>query len=81
METGVVDMNEVNVVTKHPEKLLKAIEVAEILNVSRAFAYQLMQRGEIRAVTIGSSRRVRRKDLQEFIDRCLDPPIEQDFIR
>ena len=81
METGVVDINEVSVVTKHPERLLKAVEVAEILNVSRAFAYQLMQRGEIRTVAIGTARRVRRKDLQEFIDRCLDPPIKQDSVR
>ncbi len=47
------------------QRLLRADEVAEILNVSRAYAYQLMQRGEIRTVTFGSARRVRPEDLQD----------------
>jgi excisionase family DNA binding protein len=63
----------------HPAKLLKAIEVAKILNISRAFAYQLMQRGEIRTVVIGTSRRVRPEDLTEFIAENLSPNIRQDF--
>jgi excisionase family DNA binding protein len=33
--------------------LLKAVEVAEILSISRAYAYRLMQQGEIRTVAIG----------------------------
>ena len=33
--------------------LLKAKEVAEILKISRAMAYTLMQRGEIPTVRIG----------------------------
>ena len=48
-------------------KLLNAKEVAEILNISKAFAYKLMQTGEIRTVAIGSSRRVRTVDLEDFI--------------
>jgi excisionase family DNA binding protein len=62
-----------------PTRLLKAIEVAKILNISRAFAYQLMQRGEIRSVVIGTSRRVRPEDLTEFIAGNLSPSIRQDF--
>ncbi|MEX1248343.1 MAG: helix-turn-helix domain-containing protein [Anaerolineales bacterium] len=50
-----------------PEKLLKAVQVAEILNVSRAFAYQLMQKGIIPTVKIMGTRRVRREDLIRFI--------------
>ncbi len=50
-----------------PEKLLKAVQVAEILNVSRAFAYQLMQKGLIPTVKILGARRVRREDLLRFI--------------
>ena len=60
-----------------PKKLLRATEVAEILNVSRAFAYQLMQRGEIRTVAIGSAKRVRPEDLQEFIVQSLEPSFDQ----
>jgi excisionase family DNA binding protein len=50
-----------------PEKLLKAVQVAEILNVSRAFAYQLMQKGVIPTVKILGARRVRHEDLLRFI--------------
>lgn len=50
-----------------PEHLLKATEVADILNVSRAFAYKLMQLGEIPTVKIQGSRRVRQEDLARFI--------------
>ena len=48
-------------------KLLKANEVAEILGVSRSFAYQLMRRGQITSVRIGRSIRVRPDDLDLFI--------------
>ena len=59
------------------KKLLRATEVAEILNVSRAYAYQLMQRGDIRTVTFGSARRVRPEDLQMFIAESLQPSPNQ----
>jgi len=48
-------------------KLLKAEEVAEILNVSRAFVYQLMQTGELPSVHLRRSVRVRPADLEEVI--------------
>ena len=51
--------------------LLNAEDVAEILNVSTAFVYKLMQRGRIRSVKINSSRRVRPEDLEEYIERNL----------
>jgi excisionase family DNA binding protein len=54
-------------------KLLRATEVAQVLNVSRAFAYRLMQQGKIRTVAIAKSRRVRPADLQEFINQNLSP--------
>ena len=47
--------------------LLKAKEVAEILQISRAMAYTLMQRGEIPTVRIGKARRVRPEDLILYI--------------
>ena len=48
-------------------KLLKGPEVAEILSVSRAFAYQLMAREEIPTVRLGRAVRVRPQDLESFI--------------
>ncbi len=48
-------------------RLLKAPEVAKILSVSRAFAYQLMQKGEIPTVKILGARRVRLEDLLLYI--------------
>ena len=55
------------------EKLLKAIEVAEILNISRAMAYRLMQTRKIPTVRIGAARRVRLIDLQNYIETNLVP--------
>ena len=53
----------------YPEKLLKAKEVAEILQVSRSQAYRLMSQGEIPTVHVGNSVRVRRGDLEIFIKK------------
>lgn len=49
------------------ERLLKASDVAIILNVSRTFAYQLMRQGKIPTVRIIGARRVRPSDLDNFI--------------
>ena len=53
------------------EGLLKAKEVAEILNVSKSLVYQLMRQGELQTVKIGATRRVRPKDLKAFIKNNL----------
>ena len=50
------------------ERLLKPAEIAEILQVSRALAYSLLQRGEIPAIRIGTVVRVRRIDLEQYIN-------------
>lgn len=56
-----------------PIKLLTAREVAEILNISKAFAYKLMQTGQLTTVCIGASRRVRMADLEDFILKNMQP--------
>ena len=58
---------------KYPveERLLKAIEVAEILNISRAMAYRLMQTKKISTVRIGKACRVRPVDLKNYIQANL----------
>jgi excisionase family DNA binding protein len=60
-----------------PDRLLKARDVAEVLNISRAYAYQLMQRGELRTVVIGAARRVRPADLRQYIEGNLTPSAPQ----
>lgn len=51
--------------------LLKAVQVAKILNVSVALAYRLMQTGQIACVRIGGAVRVRPQDLTAYIERNL----------
>jgi len=53
------------------EKLLKGKDVAQILNVSKAYAYHLMKHGQIPTVRMGRSVRVRRVDLEAFINTNL----------
>jgi excisionase family DNA binding protein len=48
--------------------LLKAKDVAEILNISRSKAYHFMQIGEIPTIRIGKCRRVRPEDLIKYIE-------------
>ena len=49
------------------EHLLDSLKVAEILRVSRSFAYLLMKRGDLPTVRIGNAIRVRATDLENFI--------------
>lgn len=49
------------------ENHLTVMEVAELLALSRSFIYSLINRGEIPAVKIGRSKRVRREDIDNFI--------------
>ncbi len=53
------------------EKLLKGNDVARLLNISRSFAYLLMQTGHIPTVRLGRSIRVRPQDLVEYIEENL----------
>ena len=58
---------------QHPisQKLLKAIEVAEILNISKSMAYRLMQTQVLPTVSIGKAKRVRPQDLDTYIQQNL----------
>jgi excisionase family DNA binding protein len=51
--------------------LLTGEEIAKILNVSRAYAYQLMRQRMIPTVKIGRSVRVWQDDLEQFISANL----------
>ena len=60
-------MNKIDFSQTHRSRLLKATEIAEMLNISRAFAYRLMKQGDIPTVQIGGAVRVRPSDLQNYI--------------
>jgi len=49
-----------NIALRDTEQLLKATEIAHILNISRAMAYRLMQLGKIRTVSIGTAKNTMR---------------------
>lgn len=51
-------------------KLLKAVDIARILNISKALAYRLIQRGEIPVVRINHAVRVKPSDLEDYVNRC-----------
>jgi len=51
------------------QRLLKAAEVARILNISRALSYRLLETGELPTVRIRKAVRVKPQDLFEYIDR------------
>lgn len=55
------------------ESLLKATDVADILNISKSMAYRLMQTREIPSVCIGTAKRVRPIDLHNYINTNLSP--------
>lgn len=65
-----------NIVLRDGEQLLNATDVAQFLNISRAMAYRLMQHGKIRTVSIGTAKRVRTKDLRNFVENNLSPMSE-----
>ena len=50
-------------------RLLKAADVARILNISRSLVYRMLQRGKIPSIRINQSVRVDPGDLQQFIAR------------
>jgi len=50
--------------------LLKASDVAKILNISRPMAYRLTSTGKLPSVRIEGSVRVRKEDLEKYINQC-----------
>ena len=48
-------------------KLLRMKDVAQMLGISKSYAYKLTRRGQLPAVRLGRSVRVRPDDLMRFI--------------
>lgn len=58
-------------------RLLTSGEVADQLRVSTMTVYRLIRRGQLPAVRVGRNYRVRREDLDEFLDaQVVQPPHE-----
>ncbi len=69
-DTSSAEPNMEKTVLPAAEQLLKAVDVAQRLNISLPMAYRLMQRGEIPVVRISSVVRVKPSDLNAYIDRA-----------
>ncbi len=53
-------------------RLLKGEDVADILQVSKSFAYQLIRCGDIPSVRLGRAVRVRPEDLDAFVKASIN---------
>jgi excisionase family DNA binding protein len=60
-------------------KLLKPADVAEILAISKPFAYFLCRTGQLKSVRMGAAVRVRPEDLDAFIIANLAKPPSYSF--
>jgi excisionase family DNA binding protein len=54
--------------------IFRVEEAAEYLSISRAKAYELIQRGDVRSVKIDGSRRITLNQLEEYIHRLEAAP-------
>ena len=61
-------MQEAITTIQEPERLLKADEVARILNISRSLVYRLIHTGKIPHIRINQAVRVHNDDLNKFIE-------------
>lgn len=59
------------------EKVYTTEEVAEIIRAHVKTVHRLIQRGQLKAFTVGSQYRIRQSALDEFMGRC-DPSKEKD---
>jgi excisionase family DNA binding protein len=64
-----MEKEKLNNYEKLPTRLLTGKDVAQMLKISSSQAYKLMRRGELPAVRIGRSIRVKPEDLETFIAR------------
>jgi excisionase family DNA binding protein len=54
--------------------MIKVIQVARFLGISKSAVYNLMQRGELAYVKLGKSRRIPHRAVIELAMRCLVVP-------
>ncbi len=61
-----------NTQTEETKRLLSADELAQELGVGRTTAYSLLWSGTIPSMKVGRLRKVRRKDVEAFIEGCME---------
>jgi excisionase family DNA binding protein len=66
--------NQVQASEETKQLLITVDEAARRLSIGRSHIYQLMQRGRLRSVLIGRSRRILERDLAAFIEGLIDDP-------
>ncbi len=59
------------------EYLISVEEVRQHLGLSRTYTYRLLATGAIPCVRIGRLRKVRRTDLEQFIEERLAVPVDE----
>lgn len=57
-------------------QLLKATDVARLLNISKALVYRLIADGQLVAVRFGKTVRVRIEDLNAFISKSMTVKVD-----
>ena len=65
-------------VYKQDLQLLSVPEVAEVLGMGRSWVYQQIRSEEMPSVHLGGTVKVRRKDLQEYVERRSRPQLVED---
>jgi excisionase family DNA binding protein len=66
---GKVDSNEC---LEIPRLLVTLEEAARVLSISRSQLYKLLNSGHLASVHVGRSRRIRMRDIENFVDRVSD---------
>jgi excisionase family DNA binding protein len=69
METGLITNNSIN------RRLLKPMEAADILAISRATLYRMVDRREIFAHKVGGSLRFSKEDIDDYLEGTRIKPI------
>ena len=59
-------------------RFLSLREVAEELHISERSAWRLVEQGEVPVHRFGASTRVKREDLDNYVERCRRTPDESD---
>ena len=58
------------------ERLLSPEQLAEYLGIGRTFAYQILAQKRIPSFTIGKLRRVRKADVDRYVEERLSAEVE-----
>ncbi len=67
-DSQAVDVHVAGPVEAPARLLLRPADAAHLLSIGRSTVYELLDRGEIPSVVIGRSRRIRRSDLDAYVD-------------